>query len=193
MYCPNCGNEMKDNNFCTKCGYSKKETNNSPAQVVPAPTNPKRSSKGGVAIVIIIAVLIILAFVGMFVAIFVFTFKAVIGISTKEFIEMNDVKIPSIYKVTGTKHRICGTSFSIGSGEGYMTLNFCSELTDKELKEYVDYLIDEEDYELYEGSDEYNLRKESGDFYIYVAVRREAIHYSYSKEAMIDSNDGLGV
>ena len=193
MYCPNCGNDMKGNKFCTKCGYSKDAPSTNTVQATPAPTNPTKSSKGGIAVVIIIAVLFILAFIGIFVAIFFFTFKEMIGISTKEFIEMNDIKIPSVYKVTGTKHKICGTSFSISSSEGNMSLKFCEELTEKEVQEYIDYLVDEENYELYEGSDEYNLKKESDGYYIYVAVRRDSINYSYSKEAMIDSNDVVGV
>jgi len=201
MYCPNCGNDLKKDKFCTKCGYDVEKRNNYQAQAVNTTqsaqpvqsTKPAKSSKGGVFAIIAIVAFVVISIVVAFAAIFIFAFKSIIGISTKEFFEVSDYKIPSVYKVLGEKHSICNVRYNNSRGEGELSVEFCDSLEEKDIKEYVDYLIEKEGFELYEGSDDYNLRKEDDGHYVYIAIRSNAIGFFYSKESMVDSNDRLGV
>jgi len=188
MYCPNCGNDMKEDKFCTKCGYSKGSRND---VTPPAPvTNPKKSSKGGVAAIIAVIALFGLMFFGSIITIIVFVFKSTFGLASKEFVELDMFSIPTIYKVTGEKFNIC--SFHYESSD--ISVKLCNPISDEKVKEYVDYLINHEDYILYEGSYDYNLYKEDNGYVIYVIIDNNSVFkYTYSAGKFGKENDSLGV
>ena len=192
MYCRKCGTDLKDKKFCTKCGF-----NNSPDPVVEEtkqPTEPKKSSKPAVAVVLIVVIIFIVAVISIIAVVFIFAFKTVTSIATNDFIELDKLKVPSIYKVTGEKYSICGYSFSNGDDEGKMSIEYCGEISDDDLEEYVDYLIEESGFSLYEGPYKYNLRKEEDGFVIYVLISDNGrVTYSYVRGSFNMVNERIGV
>ena len=190
MYCPNCGNDMKEDKFCTKCGYSTASRNAVNQPVTPPATPPKKSSKGGITIILIIVVLGILAFVCGIIAIIFFTFKSVIGIESKEFIELDRFSIPSLYKVTGKKFSVCGVNYT----DDDMSITLCNPVSEEKVKEYVDYLINKEDFTLFEGSYDYSLYKEDEGRVIYVFIGgNRMFRYTYNYGKFEQEESSLGV
>ena len=191
MYCRKCGNDMKDAKFCTKCGFSIEEPI---VEETKPTTEPKKSSKKGVFGVFAIVGIIFAATIGFIALIFILTFKVISNVATKEFVEMNDLMVPSVYKATKEKNKVCGVSFSSKTDEGSYLINYCKGLSKSTIEEYVDYLLDEAGYSLYEGPYMYNLQKEEDGFVIYVMiVDKSNIKYSYVRGDLNNTRGSIGV
>ncbi len=66
MYCKNCGNEIdKDSEFCTYCGESVEKETNIDAVSVKENTDRQKKFKKGIIVAVIIAVMVLAVFVGV--------------------------------------------------------------------------------------------------------------------------------
>ena len=194
MYCKKCGTDLKNNKFCTNCGFNNDEEPAIVEGVTTPTTEPKKSSKPAVAGVLIVVIIFIVAIISIIAVVFIFTFKTITSIATKDFVELSKFNVPSIYKVTGEKHSICGYSFSNGDDEGKVTIEYCEDISDEDIEEYVDYLIEKADFSLYEGPYKYNLRREEDGYTIFILITdNNRIIYNYIQGTMKSDNERIGV
>lgn len=191
MYCPNCGNEMNGEKFCTKCGYNIEERKEA-EEVRTSTTAPAKTSKAGMAVVIVV-VLMIFAVVGL---IIFSTFKYVTGFisdkETAEYIEVDNIKVATVYKVIGEKRSICGYSGSLnlnGNGD-VVSYDYCNKLSEEDERDYVDYLVEEDGFQMSLGSFKYNLYKEVDGYVITITIDdNDKITYTSTTDSKVDSPD----
>lgn len=204
MYCRNCGNKVKDNDkFCDKCGSEiVKFTNNGENNFVygsqqnistvqqPINGNQKPKNKKIIAIAIIIPIAIILFIVGIMAFVFILTFGLLGNESSKEYVDLDGDKIPTIYKVIGEK-RICNVNSSSYDDEVLISYEYCDgELSNNEYDEYIDYLTTEENFMKESSYSLYTLTKESIDdgMFIVIEIDKYSDVVNYYKENLMRGN-----
>ncbi len=191
MYCPNCGNEMNGEKFCTQCGYNIEERKEA-EEVSTSTTTPAKTNKAGMAVVIIV-VLMIFAIVGFIIFL---TFKFITGFisdkETAEYIEVDNIKVATVYKVLGEERSICGYSGSLnlnGNGD-VVSYDYCNNLSEEDERDYVDYLVEVDGFQMSSGSFKYNLYKEVDGYVITITIDdNDKITYTSTTDSKVDSQD----
>jgi len=191
MYCPNCGNEMNGEKFCTQCGYNIEERKEA-EEVSTSTTTPAKTNKAGMAVVIIV-VLMIFAIVGFIIFL---TFKFITGFisdkETAEYIEVDNIKVATVYKVLGEERSICGYSGSLnlnGNGD-VVSYDYCNNLSEEDERDYVDYLVEVDGFQMSLGSFKYNLYKEVDGYVITITIDdNDKITYTSTTDSKVDSQD----
>ena len=158
MRCVHCGNNILGNpKFCTCCGQPMNGGNayvqsNGKRQLYYTNgynnegtyNNVSPNSKGSKGIFIFFG--IFMAIMGlpiMLIAIFSFVFMG--SMDKIDYVEFDNVSIPTIYTVLGERD-VCSAG-NMGSLENEnMEIGYCDPLMDKEIAEYFKYLVDEEGF-----------------------------------------------
>ena len=170
MYCPNCGNELNGDKFCTKCGYNTdKKEEASITNEAKVPT-PKKTNKAGLVVVFAVVFFIFAVVIAVISLVFHFVFGLVDKYESKDYINIGDFKVSSVYKVLGEKKEICGISSNYHDNISTSKINYCNKLSKEEEEKYVEYLIEEEDFSLVDASYKYSLVKEVDGWFVVVNI-----------------------
>lgn len=171
MYCTNCGNKMsKKEKFCTSCGMSVDGVK----PVPPLPTTPvdnSKSKKSAIIVIVIIVALIILGILAI-VGITLFIVFSVIGkLQTEEYVNLDAYKIPSVYKVIDDNRYICSyNSHYEVTLEKTVEIDYCNHLSDEDVNNYFDYLIEKEGFESKEGLPAKTVEKTIGNYAYTISI-----------------------
>lgn len=191
MYCIKCGNKLEaKNKYCTKCGYPTNSNIQSSNNVNQYPNYQEKPKTNVAAIIItIVSALVIIGIIVLFIFAIFFTVKeALTEFETLEYVTFENDRIPTIYHVIGEKD-ICNISTSDNITSTQYNLTYCSNsLTKSEMNDYLDYLIENENFTEVENTYDRTIIKDSYDTNMKIKISidyyEESItyykHYEYS-------------
>lgn len=189
MYCPNCGNEVKDNEYCPSCGRFLASRNNNSSDVKPE-VQKKAKNYRWILIslpIIIIFVLILSSFLLITSNSFIKNLK---NLETKEYIEFDKFNIPTLYKVTGKKEKVCSGNIEKSDSYQRFDMELCHPVTEADTKRYVDHLISIEGFILNPGEHQYDLYTEKEGFVIKITINANSVFkYSVQSSISFDENN----
>ncbi len=194
MKCRHCGNKvLGDAKFCTLCGNpvdgSKtivtRTTVENPIDEVKNNENSGRKlyydnnssriygkvgsnyNKSGAGCVFAILLFLIPTFSMIF-----FVTNMFGSFNTEEYVNFGSDQIPTMYEMFDEKFSICSYSSSTSSGNMSLIVEYCdSDLTEEMLRNYYDYLIEEEEYVENTFDDGVYLIKESEDMGFEISIQ----------------------
>lgn len=143
------------------------------------------TSKGGIGCLIVFLIVFFLPFIGVFVGVFSF-FDS---FQSEEYVEFGEDMIPTIYEVLGNKSSICSYSSTSYDMEEKLIVEYCEdEVSLEDYNEYVNYLIDSEDFYDVEAHGVRILRKDSLDdnLEIVININYDTNTITYEKRYVSD-------
>lgn len=167
MYCSNCGKEYNNNElYCGGCGLkinrntsSVDKSNEIPAVETSVPNIPEMKKKKPTWLVVLLIILVTIVILGV---IFIVAILALVGIfmnhdfdpifaQTEYYVYLDGEEIPTVYNYFG-EYELCDSpEINYEDELEITTFSYCDEYFDKSIMDdYLEYLVDEYDYEVYE-------------------------------------------
>lgn len=203
MKCRHCGNKvLGDAKYCSLCGNlvtGGKILVNRTHVENPIDENKKNSgrqlyydnntkkysdgvgskNKSGVGCLVVFLIIFFVPFISIFVGVFSFLGS----FANTDTIEVGNEEITSLYSIVGEMD-ICSFSSNSSDYEGYVSIEYCdSDLEESHIDEYVEYLIDEEEFVLASDYNSVILLKDSEDvgYQLVVTIDYDNNVFEYEK------------
>ncbi len=125
-------------------------------------------NKSGAGCLIVVILFFLIPFIGMF----IFMMNIFGSFNTEEYVEFGSDQIPTVYNMFDEKFSVCSYSSSTSSDEMNLTVEYCdSDFTNEMLEEYVDYLIEEENFEEKTVNNDIYLVRKSDDIGFEISIQ----------------------
>ena len=185
MYCVNCGNKLKKEKFCPKCGKNVKEPMPTPVVQEPMPVyDNSKSKKTGITIALVYALVVLLAFVA-FIGLTLFIVFLVVGrVQEREFIDLSGYNIPTVYKVLDDKRYVCSINSTYGVYDKTVIVDYCNHLSSSDVSEYINYLVQKEGFVYNENNNGF-LNKVDGPYKYTITIdSNDVITFKSERDAL---------
>ena len=184
MYCPKCGTQnLEDAKFCKECGYDFSSRVVTPVEqkdkiVVSSNLDVDPKIVKGTLAVFGVAFIIPILFMALIIVIIAGVLIMFFSQGHKKTIEFNDMKVPTVYKVTGSYRSVCSFGGRKESEYREVNMGYCDEYNVEDINEYINYLITEEEF-VQDSPGAGNVYKIEDKYTIEVVATTKHVQYTF--------------